>query len=145
MELITRWNAKLSNGEICVEDAGKFQKGELSPWQKLKRYMETAGLHVVGLKLSVLNGEEKIAEYALPTGIFPHRKLAPIEPMSFDYTGCSVLEVNGKTPIREFVVIEARFAGFVTALYVDKADPTKVNLTVNAIPMQNISDPSGGM
>jgi hypothetical protein len=52
------WIAGLSNGETAHEGKGNFQiiEGELSPWQRLLRHIETNSLRITSLSLGTDDG-----------------------------------------------------------------------------------------
>jgi len=52
------WQVSLSNGETCYEGKGAFEEipNQLSPWQKLLRYMGEGGFFITSLSLFTDDG-----------------------------------------------------------------------------------------
>ena len=52
------WQVSLSTGETFFENKGRFEEiaGELSPWQKLQKYLAEAGAEITSLSLFTEDG-----------------------------------------------------------------------------------------
>ena len=54
-----RWSVSLSNGETLYEEKGEYTtlQGQLSPWQKLLKYIQEKGLKITSLSLYTERGQ----------------------------------------------------------------------------------------
>ncbi|XOB41793.1 MAG: hypothetical protein ACKKMS_00115 [Candidatus Nealsonbacteria bacterium] len=53
-----KWAISLSNGETVYEDKGDYRiiKGEISPWQKLLKFIDKQGVRITSLSLYMDDG-----------------------------------------------------------------------------------------
>lgn len=84
-----RWLVSLSNGETAIEGKSPFEEiiGELSPWQKLTRYLASNKLTITGIRIQVDVDELPTRTFNLPS-LSPKAKwqnLKPILPTGFNY------------------------------------------------------------
>lgn len=108
-----QWIASLSNGETLHEGKGNFEEinGELSPWQKLLKYLEERDVEITSLSLGTNSGKrwnipsagknpkfKEFADVAKPIGYRFFRKIG------MDTSGANA----GKEDL--FTCIEAQYS-----------------------------------
>ncbi len=107
-----RWVAGLSNGEVAVEGTGLFavEKGKLSPWLKLEKYLATEKLKITSLSIQMQG-----RVYNLPSQNPRFRGKAPI---AYGYFRKIILDtVKGDS---RYICIEAIYEHNSVQLYVDE-------------------------
>jgi hypothetical protein len=122
------WLASLSNGQTFAEGKGDYVeiKGELSPWQRLRRYIVDKRVEITSLSLYTRDGRS----FNLPSsGRNP--KFRPFDvaqkPIDFilsRYFGRDLDVVDNKivglSPSDHFTVIEAIYPDYKLQLWVDE-------------------------
>lgn len=105
--------AGLSNGETITEEKGNFQTitGELSPWQRLQKYIQEKGVTITSLSLYTKDGKR----WNIPSnGNNPKFKAfgdAP-KPISYKFyrrMGADVINNGGLKDEEIYAVVEAEY------------------------------------
>jgi len=121
-----KWQVSLSNGETFFEGKSQFADvdGELSPWQKLMKYIDANSLSITSLSLFSGNRNYNIP----PMGENP--KFNPViggqvsqKPFDFNmfrYAEGDIDSSGSVTPDKLYTVAEAFFNGFKVQLWVDE-------------------------
>lgn len=108
-----RWIASLNNGETYHEEKGDYKtiEGELSPWQRLQKYIQEKGLRITSLGLQTAYSERT---YNLPSaGANPRFKAfedapKPVEYKMYRRAGVDIM--NGQAHNEEvYTVAEATY------------------------------------
>jgi len=84
-----RWLVSLSNGETAIEGKSPYEEieGELSPWQRLIRYIALNKLHITTIRIQIDVDNLPTRTFNLPS-LSPKAKwgnLKPILPSGFNY------------------------------------------------------------
>jgi hypothetical protein len=131
-----RWLVSLSNGETAIEGKTPYEEilGELSPWQRLIRYIALNKLRITTIRIQVEVDNLPVRTFNLPS-LSPKAKwgnLKPILPTGFNYfrrveqtlTPESIDEtgMHGLHPTGEahFIEIHAYYPEFTLVTIVDE-------------------------
>lgn len=84
-----RWLVSLSNGDTAIEGKAPYEEieGELSPWQRLIRFIALNKLHITTIRIQVEVDDLPTRTFNLPS-LSPKAKwgnLKPILPSGFNY------------------------------------------------------------
>jgi hypothetical protein len=115
---IARWVAGLSNGEIAVEGNGKFEElpGELSPWQKLQKYLQDNNLEITSLKIQIRG-----RSYNLPSN---SPRFGGEIPVKYNYfrkiVGDLSMTLANVEVVERYICIEAIYDKYKIQLWVDE-------------------------
>lgn len=109
------WNVSLSNGEVIHEERSVFFKtveGELSPWQKLLRYLAKNDLHITALWLNTVDGSRNFN--IISSGNNPRFKAfadapKPVEYKMFRKAGMDVMPNGEQGEPDLYTVAEATY------------------------------------
>lgn len=135
-QIKARWLVSLSNGETAIEGKAPYEEiiGELSPWQRLARYIALNHLHITTIRIQVDIEGLPTRTFNLPS-LSPKAKwgnLKPMLPTGFNYfrrieqtlTPESVDEegLHGMHPTGEahFIEIHAYYPTFELVTIVDE-------------------------
>lgn len=103
----------LSNGETIAEEKGNFQRidGELSPWERAKRYIATEGVSITSFSLYTRDGRRWNLPSAAKNPKFKMIADAMV-PVSFNFFRQAGIDVSAEGMQLEteiFAVAEARY------------------------------------
>ncbi len=119
-----KWSVGLSNGQNFKEGVFPYEliKGELSPWERLKKYLADNDLHITSLSLYTDGGKT----FNLPSiGKNPKFKaFQELEkPLQLNYSRLFAkdLEKNGAEDF--LVMVEAVYAKYKLQLFVNEQNP----------------------
>lgn len=120
LEKNVKWQVSLSNGETFFESKGDYKTiaGELSPWNRLLKYISDNNLKITSMSLFTDDGQT----FNLPSaGKDPkfHEFSTASKPESFKFFRKLGQNLDLGTPDDLFGVIEATYPTFVVQLWVD--------------------------
>lgn len=104
------WTVGLSNGQNLYEEKGNFKTitGELSPWQRLKRYIVENGVSITSFSLYTNDGKR----WTLPSaGKNPRFRQLDNVPQPVEYNFFRKWANDTKTGDERWGVIEASYEG----------------------------------
>lgn len=118
-----KWKASLSNGETLYEEKGDYLRldGQLSPWMRLKKYIEDNNLTITSLALYTDNN----LNYSLPSiGKNPkfHQFESVVKPSKYNFYRVVGHDVQS-TEEEKFAVIEAYYEYAVLQIWVRESNP----------------------
>ena len=127
-----KWVASLSNGATAIEGTAPFEiiAGELSPWLRLRQYLQDTGFHITGMRVQVSKSGKPTHTYnmpsmhATPDGSHPRwAKLVPRIPINFNYMRAAgqILTPTGEYQQRD-ILIAAEYDDFIVFLGIDETD-----------------------
>jgi len=126
METQIKWTASLSNGETVYENKGDYKiiKGELSPWQRLLKYLDKQGVRITSLSLYTDNGKR----WNLPSaGKNPKFKVFcdAEQPIGYKFFRKMGADIIGGEIIKEeiFAVAEADYKNKKLQIWVSEKNP----------------------
>lgn len=114
------WKVSLSNGETLYQHKGDFciVPGELSPWQRMLKYLRDNNLSITSLSLYTDSGQT----FNLPSlGKNPkfHAFHSATKPNGFNFFYKAGLDVVGQEEQDLFAVIEAQYDTHKLQIWVD--------------------------
>ena len=119
------WKASLSNGETVYEGKGQFVEveGELSPWNKLIKYVTENTLKITSLALVSFDGRTFHVPSTGTNPHFPlfHRAEKPVDYRFFNAATSTLID-GGETG-RHYRVIEAVYETHRLQMWVDVFNP----------------------
>lgn len=118
-----KWKVSLSNGETLYEEKGDYLRldGQLSPWMRLKKYIEDNNLTITSLALYTDNAQS----YNLPSnGKNPkfHQFESVIKPYKYDFYRVVGHDVQS-TEEEKFAVIEAYYKYTILQIWTSESNP----------------------
>lgn len=120
-----KWQVSLSSGETLYEGKGNFVKvvGELSPWNKLLKYISDNDLSITSISLYTDRGQTFNIPSVGKTPKF-HAFSTAKKPLSLTfYRKAAANVVGGKEGEYEhFAVIQANYEDFALQLWVNESD-----------------------
>lgn len=128
------WVAGLSNGETIIEGQGIAQEieHEISPWQKLQKYIVENGLEITSLKI-----RNKDRDFVLPSRGKKPYKFGGETPLNFNYFRRVSSDVGidgsfqGQTDL--YIEIQAIYEDVIVSLLVDEHNPNLSWIVVKKI------------
>ena len=128
-----KWTVSLNNGETFFEDKGQFKMipGELSPWNKLTKYLQENKLEITSLGLYTDKGHR----FNLPSlGNTPKFQIISsklITPLDYNYfhaqaseIGVKDKEIVGEKEVTDwYTVVEAIYSNCKLQIWVDENNP----------------------
>jgi hypothetical protein len=122
-----KWKVSLSNGETFYEGKGDYKllKGELSPWDRLTKYLQGTKTEITSLSLYTDSGQN----YHLPSsGNNPKFKgfVEIGKPINFTYFREAGLDLISSAPSRTtevFAIISANYKDHSLQVWVSEKNP----------------------